>query len=265
MLFTRFFNRMSFKVKILLLSLVGIGITSGVLTYAVWHQRGILGETVLSEVDELGQQQCAVVVKDVHSMLTVQAKTIEHQLLADLNVARDVLAEAGEIRFSSDQIPWSAVNQSTKEATEIALPKMEVGGVWLGQNTDAAVSSPVVDKVKDLVGGTCTIFQRINEAGDMLRVCTNVEKLDGTRAIGTYIPAVDPGGKPNAVISAVLQGKTFTGRAFVVNAWYVAAYEPICDDKNEVIGVLFVGIQQENVPQLRQGIMDIVVGKPGDV
>ena len=265
MLFGRFFSKMSFKVKILLLSFVGIGITSSALTFAIWHQRGVLGETVLSEVDSLGQQQCTAVVKDVHAMLTVQAKTIENQLLADLNVARDVLKQGGKVSFGSDQVSWSAVNQSTKQTTEVSLPKMEVGGVWLGQNTTTAVTSPIVDKVKEMVGATCTIFQRMNEAGDMLRVCTNVEKLDGTRAIGTYIPAVDADGKPNAVVSSVLRGETFTGRAFVVNAWYVAAYEPIRDEQNDVVGVLYVGIKQENVPELRQGIMDIVVGKTGYV
>ncbi len=262
---TGFFRRMSFKVKILLLSLVGIGMTSAVLTCAVWYQRGALGTTVLAEVNNLGQSQCAAVAKDVHAMLAVHSKTIEHQLLADLNIAREVMKQTGDVRFGSDQISWPAVNQTTKQTTTISLPKMELGGVWLGQNTDSAVASPVVDKVKELVGGTCTIFQRMNQAGDMLRVCTNVEKLDGTRAIGTFIPAVDSEGKPNPVIASVLRGETFTGRAFVVNAWYVAAYEPIRNEKNEIVGVLYVGVKQENVPELRQGIMDIVVGKTGYV
>ena len=63
----------------------------------------------------------------------------------------------------------------------------------------------------------------------MLRVATNVKKLDGSRAIGTYIPATNPDGKANKVIKTVLEGNTFYGRAFVVNAWYVTAYEPIWD------------------------------------
>ena len=91
----------------------------------------------------------------------------------------------------------------------------------------------MVDKVKELVGGTCTIFQRMNAEGDMLRVATNVEKLDGTRAIGTYIPHTNPDGRANPVIAAVLRGETFTGRAYVVNAWYVTAYQPIWDARRE--------------------------------
>ena len=122
----------------------------------------------------------------------------------------------------------------------------------------------VVDKVKTLVGGTCTIFQRMNDAGDMLRVCTNVKK-DGTRAIGTYIPAVNPDGKPNPVIAALLRGETYVGRAFVVDDWYIAAYEPIYDAEKQVSARLYVGVKQEDVADLRKGIMDIVAGKTGYV
>lgn len=99
---------------------------------------------------------------------------------------------------------------------------MTLGGEWLDQNTDIGIPTLLVDEVKLLVGGTCTVFQRMNEAGDMLRVATNVEKLDNTRAIGTYIPAVNLDGQPSPVVSALLARKTFRGRAYVVKAWYLA-------------------------------------------
>ena len=259
------FNRMSFKFKILGLALVGICVTSTILMIAVWRQRGELEETVLAEVDGLGRQQCAAIVKDVHTMLSVQSESIKQKVRSDLNVARHVLAESGGTHFGEESVTWKAVNQYTKEASEISLPRMMVGDRWLGQNTDISVASPIVDEVKDLVGGTCTIFQRMNEAGDMLRVSTNVERLNGSRAIGTYIPAVNSDGTPNAVVSTVLEGETFNGRAYVVNAWYITAYEPICDVDGEVVGVLYVGVKQESIPELRQGIMDVVVGKTGYV
>ena len=75
----------------------------------------------------------------------------------------------------------------------------------------------------------------------------------------------NPDGAPNPVISTVLKGNTFNGRAYVVNDWYLTAYEPILDEQKEVVGVLYVGVQQEAVKELRQGIMDLVVGKTGYV
>lgn len=55
------------------------------------------------------------------------------------------------------------------------LPKMSVGSRWLGQVKSFEETVPLVDEVKTLSGGVCTVFQRINAKGDMLRVATNVK------------------------------------------------------------------------------------------
>jgi methyl-accepting chemotaxis protein len=180
-------------------------------------------------------------------------------------VARDVLRRTGAVKLAPETATWSAVNQFTKKTSSVELPRMMAGDSWLGQNADASATTPVVDEAQKLVGGTCTVFQRMNDSGDMLRVATNVLKKDGCRAIGTYIPATNPDGTPNKVVSTVLRGQTFRGRAFVVNAWYITAYEPIFDDRSEVVGVLYVGIKQESVESLRRQIMSIKVGETGYV
>ncbi|MEN6338149.1 MAG: Cache 3/Cache 2 fusion domain-containing protein, partial [Phycisphaerales bacterium] len=95
--------------------------------------------------------------------------------------------------------------------------------------------------------------------------CTNVKKEDGTRAIGTYIPRTSSDGKPNPVISAVLQGETYQGRATVVKKSYITAYEPILDPSKKVIGMLYVGVPQESVTGLRAAISAAKVGKSGYV
>ena len=176
-----------------------------------------------------------------------------------------MLDRAGGVSFARETVAWDAIDQMRKQGHRVELPKMQLGRQWLGQNRDANTPSPLVDQVKALVGGTCTIFQRMNDAGDLLRVATNVRKEDGRRAIGTYIPAVNPDGNPNPVASAILRGETYVGRAFVVNDWYITAYQPIRDANNTIVGALYVGIKQEDVPELRKGIKDIVVGKSGYV
>ena len=214
------------------------------------------------ETEILAASDLDHIVTSVHNMCEAQHELIEKEIDSSLNVARDVMAQTGQIRFSEESCAWDAVNQYTKQSQKIDLPKMLVGDTWLGNNTLTDQVSPVVDKVQDLVTATCTIFQRINN-GDMLRVCTNVEKLDGTRAIGTYIPKINPDGKANPVVDTLLRGETFRGRAFVVNKWYITAYEPIKDDQDQVIGALYVGIPQENVVSLRKAIMDTTVGETG--
>ena len=254
----------SVKTKILVLVIFIALLTALVLVGVVLARRGALRNDINQELIVLAKGEVSKVAKDVWLMCRSMNDQIQLQVDASLNVARDVLNDAGEVRFSNETVTWNAVNQFTSAGSTIELPRMMVGNTWLGQNTDAGVYSPVVDDVKKLVGGTVTIFQRMNDQGDMLRVSTNVIKADGSRAVGTYIPAVN-NGAPNSVVSTVLRGETFRGRAFVVDAWYITAYEPIMDATGKVVGILYVGIKQEEVTSLREGIMDIVVGKSGYV
>ncbi len=79
--------------------------------------------------------------------------------------------------------------------------------------------------------GTVTIFQ------DDLRISTNVTMGDGSRAVGTRLS--------ESVCETVLdRGGTWAAPAFVVNDWYITAYEPIRDPAGRVIGVLYVGLLQ---------------------
>ena len=253
---------MRFQTKIFLLSIVGI-LTTGLITVgAILSQRGSQAQAIVAEVDKLGQDQCEKVVKNLHAMLTAYHVRLQRVLRANIAVAREVFTNSGPVKQSDEKVAWDAVNQFTKKAVRVELPKLLVGEQWLGQNRDLKTPTPVVDKVTSLVGGTCTIFQRMNDNGDMLRVATNVAN-EGARAIGTYIPAVNPDGQPNPVAEALNRGETYFGRAFVVDSWYQTVYEPIFDSQKRVIGALYYGLKEQDVPELRQGIIDTVVGKTG--
>ena len=76
--------------------------------------------------------------------------------------------------------------------------------------------------------GTATLFL------DDVRISTNVRLFENVRALGTRVSA--------AVRDRVLaEGQTWLDRAFVVNDWYISAYEPIVDSRGERVGMLYVG------------------------
>lgn len=238
------------------LSIVGITI----------HQKHVIEDEIAGIISKQSHNETGKAAQNIYLMCKAVAESVSQTVTSNLRVAEDVMAGVGPVSFAEETVAWQAVNQYTKQKTTKILPKMLVGNQWLGQVSKGNAPSPLVDKVKELVGGTCTIFQRMNAEGDMLRVATNVEKLDGQRAIGTYIPRINPDGKPNPVISAVLRGETFYGRAYVVNDWYITAYQPIWDAAHEqVVGILYFGEKQENVNSLREGIVSTVVGKTGYV
>ncbi|ESR23282.1 methyl-accepting chemotaxis protein [Lutibaculum baratangense] len=90
-----------------------------------------------------------------------------------------------------------------------------------------------VDRVKELVGGTATIFM-----GDT-RVSTNVKKPDGSRAVGTQLA-------PGAVHDALfVRGEPYRGEADILGTSFFTAYDPIKNAAGETVGVLYVGIPQD--------------------
>jgi methyl-accepting chemotaxis protein len=175
------------------------------------------------------------------------------------------MGQRGGLRTGGGAVSWQATNQVTKKVTAVSLPRATVGGVWLGQNKNPKARTPLVDDIRTMTGATVTLFQRVNSAGDLLRVATNAPNAEGNRAIGTYIPAVVDGA-PNAVAAAIRAGKPYRGVAKVVDTWYVSAYDPIRDGSGRVIGALYVGIPQaEAIAGLTKAIAATKVGLHGGV
>ena len=106
----------------------------------------------------------------VYDMCVAMQEVLEQKLQSDLTVARDILHQTGEVHAAAETFTWNAVNQITNEAVTVELPALSAGETRFEQNTDPQVASPIVVRVRDLVGSTCRIFQRMNPAGDMLRV-----------------------------------------------------------------------------------------------
>ncbi|HPP45007.1 MAG TPA: cache domain-containing protein, partial [Methanomassiliicoccaceae archaeon] len=68
-----------------------------------------------------------------------------------------------------------------------------------------------------------------------VRVSTNVMDVDQRRAIGTTVSR-------EVYDRVIKEGQDWTGRAFVVNDWYISSYTPIYDIDRTIIGMLYTGI-----------------------
>jgi two-component system NtrC family sensor kinase len=95
--------------------------------------------------------------------------------------------------------------------------------------------------------GTVTIFQHD------VRIATNVKGPDGSRAVGTRVSA--------EVYDQVLgKGERWTGPAFVVDAWYLSAYEPLRDPESKIIGMLYVGVLKDRYDDMRNQATRLFIG-----
>ena len=224
-----------------------------------------VSEVATKELQSMAMTNIYQIAKDVHGLCETANDLIQQKINNGLNVAREILKQHKTVGFGQESTIWDAVNQATRQSQTVTLPQFMVGGNWLGKNRELSSPTPIVDDVKQLVGGACTIFQRMNEAGDMLRVATNVLNQDQKRAIGTFIPALNADGTRNGIIAAVLKGEPYQGLAYVVNTWYLTAYEPLKDVRGKIIGMLFVGEKLNAVDSLRKAILNTKVGMTGYV
>jgi two-component system NtrC family sensor kinase len=154
--------------------------------------------------------------------------------------------------------PRAEEEETSGMAIAVAAPVFEegdligviYGGLLLNRN------QTIVDTVRDTVFqheiykgrniGTATIF--FND----LRIATNVMTPDGKRAIGTRVS--------KEVKEYVLtKGKRWTDRAFVVNDWYITAYEPIEDIFGERVGMLYVGVLEAKYADIRKKALSVFV------
>ncbi len=131
-------------------------------------------------------------------------------------------------------------------ALPIKVNNKTLGIIQMGRLLNGATET--VDRIRDAVFenkkyegipvGTATIFM------EDLRISTNVLDSQDNRAIGTRVS--------EEVAEHVLKkGLSWTGRALVVNSWYLSQYDPIRDSDGKIIGMLYVGELEKKYLDMR--------------
>jgi len=174
--------------------------------------------------------------------------------IEDLRLESQLLVE--QAHFTFIDTPMARARSATEETSGMMLgaaaPIFDYqnnligilyGGFLMNRNYE------IVDEIKRTVFedlqykgqdiGTATIFQ------DDLRISTNVKNGDGSRAIGTRV-------SEEVYNQVVVNGKPYIGRAYVVNNWYITAYEPIKNINHQIIGILYVGILEQKYVDIKQ-------------
>lgn len=159
-----------------------------------------------------------------------------------LDVAQQLLDDAGGAALGDGRQALQVTDQTTSATRTAELPELLLGGVALDRNDDPIRRARLVDDVVAQVGGSCTLFQRLDDEGSMVRAATSVVTPAGRRNIGTYIPRTNPDGTPNPVLAAVHSGQVYTGAATVADRPYFTAYAGLHSPAGDLIGMLYVGL-----------------------
>lgn len=224
-------------ISVVLISVVSILITSGNAIRMSNNGLFTLGEGAIKDIHQA-----------VYNSLIMYDQNVRKKLDGDLQLfVKELKSKGGIFLDQSNMVEETLVNQVTKEAITKNIPQLQVGVTYINGYFD------VVDYIESVTGSSATIFQLVDDK--LLRISTTVKKLDGQRAVGTYIPSSSP------VYQTIMKGETFRGKAFVVNDWYITAYAPLRDIDNKIIGAIYVGQVMLN-PEVRDFVSKTKIG-PG--
>ena len=122
--------------------------------------------------------------------------------------------------------------------------------------TDLNLDYAIPDRFTALSGVIATIFVR--SGGEFVRISTSLKKEDGSRAVGTVLDRAHPG------YARLLDGQSYVGPATLFGKQYMTQYDPIKDEKGEVVGALFVGVNfTEYAKAIKDKIRAATFGKTG--
>ncbi len=228
----------------------------------IWKNHGMTREAG-EGCTELAYNDLDHLAATVNAMCAAQHEQLVGQLKSMLLVAHREIEQLGSVRQSSETVEWPLPTSAGSSGSTVALPKLQLGETPLLPVSRLEEPALIVDQVVSQLGGMCSIFQRLNPEGDMLRISSTVEDGNGKRALGTILRARNDDGSRNPVIAAVLAGEQFQGRSVVLNQWYLTAYEALRDGKGEIIGTIGVALKQESTAVLRETIERQKVGATG--
>ncbi len=226
----KFLNNLKIGLKINL-------ITSLLVGYIVISMSTINYQTQKKEIlSELDKNMMAE-LKDFSNYLHLEIQKNNELTQLGLNLFKDNFNKYGELTISpSEKVAFKAINQDTKEEQLIDVPTWHLAGKKVQFN------NYFVDQIVNKNVVAATIFQRIPEG--FLRISTSITNTQEERATGTFISNESP------VAKAILAGKEFSGRAYVVNDWYLTAYSPIVVN-GKIEGMLFVGRPEKDMGELK--------------
>ncbi len=214
----------------IIISAIMIIIVTGIGFYIVNLQRN----KILADTDLRMSEQ----VEDLVNIINTEIKLNQEKTNIGIEYTEKYFNNLGSLEINHEEkVSFNAVNQITKTPLNIEIDAWYLNGEKIQNSTS------IVDAIVSNIGGTSTIFQRISQG--YLRISTNVLDQNGQRAIGTFIPNDSP------VAKAISSGQAFTGRAFVVDDWYLTGYRPIYN-QSEVVGMVYFGIKEKSFADLKK-------------
>lgn len=198
-------------------------------------------------LNEFGKTAIANTHQAVFDSIVMYDKSVRWNLQGDLRFFQREISAKGDVELNTaSMFKQTMVNQNTQTSTTREIPRLVIGATYINGSND------FVDSIEKTVGVSATIFQLVDN--QLLRISTTVTDAAGERAVGTYIPSDSP------IYQAIARGETYQEKVFVADNWYLAAYAPLLDWDDKLVGAIYVGRPLLDA-QIKEFISTVKIGK----
>jgi methyl-accepting chemotaxis protein len=214
-------------------------ITGSVVVVVLLLLAALLGGALVSSlVRQQADEKAREVTERIVSQLTLSQRLYSDLVTAGLATLRDQALTHGALSLGA-----------TVQIADKQAPNLTFGKLATHNNFE------IVDRVKKLVGGTATLF--VKSGDEFVRISTNVQKPDGSRAVGTVL---DPNGK---AIKAIRQGQPYYGVVTILDRPYVTGYEPMQNAQGQTVGIWYTGYTLDSMTALASSISETTLLENG--
>ncbi|MBK8595259.1 MAG: Cache 3/Cache 2 fusion domain-containing protein [Holophagales bacterium] len=217
-------------------------------------------EYVASELDTVTRMNLGQYVRDLYATCgTIDALLAPRLAEGHSGLARSV-RDAGGLSWDG---PLSRVDLTGAPGRSVAVRQARAGNRPLGVSRSFAVPEPIVDDVARETGIQSTIYQRLNDRGDMLAVASSMPGDDGLRLNGSLLPAATADGSPEPAVTAAIAGSGHRAMARFGGKLLLTSTEPLRDPSGRVVGMALAAIGGHELEALYRTIVETKVGERG--
>jgi methyl-accepting chemotaxis protein len=256
----------SLTIKLTAISLMGTLFMTAAMTVVDTGQVAGFTNQAIGESTAQNSTYLKQLSLDMAHLVSLQYDSLSKQLGLSLPVAADGIRALGGFSEESPTTSWTATDRATGKREQLSLPRLDLGGSWLGQIVDPGRVVPGIDALAKSTGAQVVVYQLDGNGTGLLSVVATGLAADGkSRAIGELVPTIGADGSADPFVTAALAGAEYRGPARLGPTWCEIAATPIRDKAGRLLGSLVLGLDEFAGETLRQTMLNTTVGSTGYV
>jgi methyl-accepting chemotaxis protein WspA len=257
--------KISLRKGILSLSIISTVLTAAIIILLTLFFQGRIIDSTEVEVNKRTLNSIKQLSRDLYTMCATIDQASALKLNSALKLYEEKVKNLGGFSINPNlKYNVHARDHFGDDMGNMTIPTLTLNGVPFANLTDMQQKAGLVDQLREIFPDTkFSIYEKLNIAGDMVCVSSNLEYKAGVRAVGTMITAIKKSGKASKIVQNITTGKNYHNVSVFFNQMYISLYVPIKNFNGDIIGMVHFADQLKNYTKLQSMVDGITVGETG--